>query len=280
MNPWLYSHESTTILPWIHGYIVRPYNQYSLHLEKFWNHFFLQRWTRMLTTEPKLPKILVVQLKQLSQLQMTMPPKQSLLTKWAQMKSQLSLQTFWLEYSLEGALQACLKRGSRLLCSTERSQKRCSQKRRSQKRCFSTKLIIFVMLCEAIVVSQKTVLSFSLASEWLMASFPPGISWQREESRRSWFPCQNFQFSRWIIMFHKGRSHGFFSQSFHRGHLWAPCFAIQSYAHLSRGHWNVTRGRFFVDWGFWAVRRMPRTGLILCQRLCATIDMYNIFRNL
>ena len=27
----------------------------------------------------------------------------------------------------------------------------------------------------------------------------------------------------------------------YRGHLWAPCFAIQSYAHLSRGHWNVTR---------------------------------------
>ena len=48
----------------------------------------------MFTTETKLPKILVVQLKQLSQLQITMPPKQSLLKKWAQMKSQLSLQTF------------------------------------------------------------------------------------------------------------------------------------------------------------------------------------------
>ena len=30
---------------------------------------------------------------------------------------------------------------------------------------FFTKLIIFVMLCEAIAVSKKTVLSFSLASE-------------------------------------------------------------------------------------------------------------------
>ena len=182
--------------------------------------------------------------------------------------------TFWLEFSLGGELQDCLTRGRRSFCSTERSPKMVWV-----ERYFSTKLIIFVMLCEAIVVSKKTVLSFSLASEWLMASFPPGISWQREESRRSWFPCQNFQFSRWIIMFHKGRSHGFFLNPY-RGHLWAPCFAIQSYAHLSRGHWNVTRGRFFVDWGFWAVRWMPGTGLILCQKLCATIDMYNIFHNL
>ena len=50
--------------------------------------------TRMFTTETKLLKMLVVQLKQLRRLQMTMPPKQSPLKKWAQMKRQLSLQTF------------------------------------------------------------------------------------------------------------------------------------------------------------------------------------------